>query len=87
MGLAFLNYRREDAGAAAQAIYAQMKVHFGSGQLFMDVNSELHLRVVRRRRGFHASGVNVLREGETSPAMEQRVAHRHRGADDLGREE
>jgi len=39
MGLAFLNYRRDDAGAAAQAIYAQMKVHFGSGQLFMDLNS------------------------------------------------
>lgn len=39
MGLAFLNYRREDTGAAAQAIYAQMKVHFGSGQLFMDLNS------------------------------------------------
>lgn len=39
MGLAFLNYRREDAGAAAQAIYAQLKVHFGSGQLFMDLNS------------------------------------------------
>lgn len=39
MGLAFLNYRREDAGVAAQAIYTQMKVHFGSGQLFMDLNS------------------------------------------------
>lgn len=39
MGLAFLNYRRDDTGAAAQAIYAQMKVNFGSGQLFMDVNS------------------------------------------------
>ncbi len=39
MGLAFLNYRREDTGAAAQAIYAQLKLHFGSGQLFMDLNS------------------------------------------------
>jgi len=37
--LAFLSYRREDAPEAAQAIYTQMKVHFGSGQLFMDVNS------------------------------------------------
>jgi hypothetical protein len=24
MGLAFINYRREDAGAASQGIYAQM---------------------------------------------------------------
>lgn len=39
MGLVFINYRREDAGTASQGIYAQMKVHFGSGQLFMDLNS------------------------------------------------
>ena len=63
MGLAFLNYRRDDAGAAAQAIYAQMKVHFGSGQLFMDLNSipaggewPAHLR----QRVEHATGMLVL---------------------------
>ncbi len=37
--LAFISYRRGDTDIAAQAIYAQLKVHFGSGQLFMDVNS------------------------------------------------
>lgn len=37
--LAFLSYRRGDTGDAARAIYAQLKRHFGSGQLFMDVNS------------------------------------------------
>ena len=39
MALAFINYRRNDTAEAAQAIYSQLKVHFGSGQLFMDVNS------------------------------------------------
>jgi pterin-4a-carbinolamine dehydratase len=39
MALAFISYRREDVGPAAQGIYAQMKAHFGSGQLFMDLNS------------------------------------------------
>ena len=63
MGLAFLNYRRDDVGAAAQAIYAQMKVHFGSGQLFMDLNSieagaewPAHLR----QRVENATGMLVL---------------------------
>ena len=61
MGLAFLNYRRDDVGAAAQAIYAQMKVHFGSGQLFMDLNSieagaewPAHLRQRVEKRHRHA---------------------------------
>lgn len=38
-GLAFISYRREDTGQMAQALYLQLKGRFGSGQLFMDVNS------------------------------------------------
>jgi len=35
----FLNYRRSDAGLAAQALYLQLRERFGSRSLFMDVNS------------------------------------------------
>jgi hypothetical protein len=38
-GLAFISYRRDDAGSEAQGLYLQLKGRFGSGQLFMDVNS------------------------------------------------
>jgi hypothetical protein len=38
-GLAFISYRREDTGPIAQGLYLQLKGRFGSGQLFMDVNS------------------------------------------------
>jgi pterin-4a-carbinolamine dehydratase len=38
-GLAFISYRREDTGPIAQVLYLQLKSRFGSGQLFMDVNS------------------------------------------------
>jgi pterin-4a-carbinolamine dehydratase len=38
-GLAFISYRREDTGTIAQGLYLQLKGRFGSGQLFMDVNS------------------------------------------------
>jgi pterin-4a-carbinolamine dehydratase len=38
-GLAFLSYRREDTSALAEVLYLQLKSRFGSGQLFMDVNS------------------------------------------------
>jgi pterin-4a-carbinolamine dehydratase len=38
-GLAFISYRRGDAAELAQALYQQLKSRFGSGQLFMDVNS------------------------------------------------
>jgi pterin-4a-carbinolamine dehydratase len=38
-GLAFISYRRDDASQIAQALYMQLKEPFGSGQLFMDVNS------------------------------------------------
>lgn len=38
-GLAFISYRREDSGQIAQGLYLQLKARFGSGQLFMDVNS------------------------------------------------
>src|SRR5215813_4338981 len=38
-GLAFLSYRRDDTGALAQGLYLQLKARFGSGQLYMDVNS------------------------------------------------
>jgi hypothetical protein len=38
-GLAFISYRREDTGPLAQSLYLQLKGRFGSGQLFMDVNS------------------------------------------------
>lgn len=37
--LAFLSYRRDDTSQVAQALYLQLKEVFGSGQLFMDVNS------------------------------------------------
>jgi len=37
--LAFISYRRADAGPLAQGLYLQLKARFGSGQLFMDVNS------------------------------------------------
>jgi hypothetical protein len=39
MALAFISYRQEDSEYAAQALYMQLKVRFGSGQLFMDRNS------------------------------------------------
>ena len=39
MALAFLSYRRDDTSQVAQALYLQLKEQFGSGQLFMDVNS------------------------------------------------
>src|SRR2546421_12487871 len=38
-GLAFISYRRDDTGSEAQGLYLQLKGRFGSGQLFMDVNS------------------------------------------------
>lgn len=38
-GLAFISYRRKDTGPQAQGLYLQLKSRFGSGQLFMDVNS------------------------------------------------
>ena len=38
-GLAFISYRREDTGPLAEGLYLQLKGRFGSGQLFMDVNS------------------------------------------------
>jgi pterin-4a-carbinolamine dehydratase len=38
-GLAFLSYRRADTASVAQGLYLQLKSRFGSGQLFMDVNS------------------------------------------------
>jgi pterin-4a-carbinolamine dehydratase len=38
-GWAFISYRREDSAALAQALYLQLRSRFGSGQLFMDVNS------------------------------------------------
>jgi pterin-4a-carbinolamine dehydratase len=38
-GLAFVSYRRDDTSALAQSLYLQLKARFGSGQLFMDVNS------------------------------------------------
>jgi pterin-4a-carbinolamine dehydratase len=38
-GLAFISYRREDTGPLAQSLYLQLKSRFGTGQLFMDVNS------------------------------------------------
>jgi len=38
-GLAFISYRRDDTGPLAQSLYLQLKSRFGSGQLFMDVNS------------------------------------------------
>jgi pterin-4a-carbinolamine dehydratase len=38
-GLAFINYRRDETSPIAQALYLQLKQTFGSGQLFMDVNS------------------------------------------------
>jgi TIR domain len=38
-GLAFVSYRREDTGPLAQSLYLELKGRFGSGQLFMDVNS------------------------------------------------
>ena len=38
-GLAFVNYRRDDTAALAHSLYLQLKARFGSGQLFMDVNS------------------------------------------------
>jgi hypothetical protein len=37
--LAFISYRRNDTSAVAQGLYLQLKARFGSGQLFMDVNS------------------------------------------------
>ncbi|MCU1347998.1 MAG: hypothetical protein JWO56_1028 [Acidobacteria bacterium] len=37
--LAFISYRRDDTSQIAQALYLQLKELFGSGQLFMDVNS------------------------------------------------
>ena len=37
--LAFISYRRDDTSAVAQGLYLQLKARFGSGQLFMDVNS------------------------------------------------
>ena len=37
--LAFISYRRDDTGLEAQGLYLQLKGRFGSGQLFMDVNS------------------------------------------------
>jgi pterin-4a-carbinolamine dehydratase len=37
--LAFISYRRDDTGPLAQGLYLQLKARFGSGQLFMDVNS------------------------------------------------
>ncbi|HEY6138538.1 MAG TPA: 4a-hydroxytetrahydrobiopterin dehydratase [Thermoanaerobaculia bacterium] len=39
MALAFISYRRDDTSQVAQALYLQLKEQFGSGQLFMDVNS------------------------------------------------
>jgi TIR domain len=36
---AFISYRRDDSAAVARALYLQLKERFGSGQLFMDVNS------------------------------------------------
>jgi pterin-4a-carbinolamine dehydratase len=38
-GLAFISYRREDSAQLSQGLYLQLKARFGSGQLFMDVNS------------------------------------------------
>jgi len=38
-GLAFISYRRDDTKEIAQALYLQLKQDFGSGQLFMDINS------------------------------------------------
>src|SRR4249919_2952657 len=38
-GLAFISYRRSDVGPLAQVLYLQLRSRFGSGQLFMDVNS------------------------------------------------
>ena len=38
-GLAFINYRRDDSAQISQGLYFQLKARFGSGQLFMDVNS------------------------------------------------
>jgi pterin-4a-carbinolamine dehydratase len=63
MALAFISYRRDDVGPAAQGIYAQMKVHFGSGQLFMDLNSipaGADWPVQLRQRVEHATGMLVL---------------------------
>jgi pterin-4a-carbinolamine dehydratase len=37
--LTFISYRRDDTAQIAQALYLQLKELFGSGQLFMDVNS------------------------------------------------
>ena len=38
-GLAFISYRRDDSAQISQGLYFQLKARFGSGQLFMDVNS------------------------------------------------
>ena len=38
-GLAVISYRRDDTGSEAQGLYLQLKGRFGSGQLFMEVNS------------------------------------------------
>ena len=40
-GLAFISLPPKDPGPQAQGLYLQLKGRFGSGQLFMDVNSVL----------------------------------------------
>lgn len=39
MALAFINYRRDDASQAAQALYAQLEMRFGQTSIFLDVSS------------------------------------------------
>jgi hypothetical protein len=35
----FINYRRDDTGDTAQAVYTQLQAYFGADQVFMDVNT------------------------------------------------
>jgi pterin-4a-carbinolamine dehydratase len=35
----FISYRRDETADAAQAVFAQLRSYFGSGQVFMDVNT------------------------------------------------